>query len=156
MVNDPDFIEPPRTDGDLVELRIVVHGVGMHPVPTGGATGTSTCTGADLCVVDVDAVGEVGGLAVVGQVGADILDEVVPCMPFPNDIASGWKRRCDFSDGLRPNGLGIQPPGSCSFVRVFPFPCEDQDMAIGHPGKIVVVVQFVVRPSQGPQQVAFP
>ena len=154
MVDDPHLVEPPRADGDLVQLRVVIHRVGVHPIAAACASRASATP--DVRVVHVDSMRVVRRIAVVGQGFVRVLDEVVPGMPFPHHRASFRKGRCNFGDGLRPHRLGIRSASQGSVVGGFQFPGQHQHVSVGHPCKIVVVMLLVVRPVEGPKKVAIP
>ena len=89
VINDPDFVVAPATDQDLVKLRVVINSVEMIPellVLSGGWIGIDQSN-----IIADDTV------IVLGRIV--ILDQVIPCVPFPDDVAvrrAGWAglRQC--------------------------------------------------------------
>src|SRR5262249_10248556 len=66
----------------------------------GGATAGRSAGEADLAVaeVHVDEFGVLGHVAEVCLRGVDVLDQVVPGVPLPNDLAGGLTRRFDLDE----------------------------------------------------------
>ena len=90
MVDDPDLVEVMGADEDLVELGVVVHGVDIGPARA-----------PVLVEVDVGKFRMLADNAVVVFTGVEILDEMVPDMPFPDDCSAGWTGRLNFNDMVR-------------------------------------------------------
>ena len=59
MIDDPDFAEVPEADDNLIEVRVVRHGVEVRPVGIGAPSGNDV-------VVDVHAFGMRGDVAIIG------------------------------------------------------------------------------------------
>ena len=95
-----------------------------------------------LAEVDVDQLGMVGDVAEVRLGRVVVLDQVVPEVPFPDDLAgrlagrldldeqSGSKRPSPASSGRRPAAMA-----SCGRLAV---PDDHQHVAVGQPGDVVV------------------
>ena len=78
MIDDPDFVEVMGAHEHLVEFRVVVHGVHMDPV-------------ADevFAEVDVNEFRMVGDSPIIIFACIEVLDEMVPDVPFPDDVPTG-------------------------------------------------------------------
>src|ERR1700694_3209731 len=90
--------------------------------------------------------------AIVGLAVVKVLNQVVPDMPFPNDIAAGWSGRVHFDKGVGPQLAGGQKSGVASrgnrLGRCLGLPRDHQDVAIGQFLDVVmddVVVRVVVK-----------
>ena len=97
MVDDVNFMHASARDGDLVEHRVVVDAVAMHPI---GAASSVSCASS---IIDVDAFGMVSNHPVVVFGGVVILDEVIPCMPSPHDVGAVVAHRLNLDDVIGPN-----------------------------------------------------
>ena len=88
VINDPDFVVAPATDQDLVKLRVVINSVEMIPellVLSGGWIGIDQSN-----IIADDTV------IVLGRIV--ILDQVIPCVPFPDNLASVGPGGLDFGN----------------------------------------------------------
>ena len=90
VVNDPDLVEVMGANENLVELGVVIHGVDIGPARA-------------PILVEVD-VGEFRMLAdntIVVFAGVEILYEVVPDMPFPDNVTTGWPGLVNLEEHIR-------------------------------------------------------
>ena len=78
VVDDPELAEVPRGEHDLIEVGVVGDRVDMVPVAGRG----------ERWVVEVDELGVIGDDAVVGLCRIEVLDEVIPGMPLPDDVGA--------------------------------------------------------------------
>src|SRR5258705_4781268 len=100
VIDNPDLAELRTAENELIQVRVIGHGVHVHPVRIDGHTflpGRSLCCielrwhwfrsriVVALNVVQIDPFRMVGYLAVIGFGPVAVLDEVIPASPFPND-----------------------------------------------------------------------
>lgn len=141
VVDDVNLMHATAGDGDLVEGRVVINPVAVHPI-------RSSCGVArSASIVDVDAARMVLHHPIVVFGWVIILDEVVPCMPFPNHVGTVVAHGLDFDDVVGPDvvlstrrvagNFGI-PPRLKRFGLGSFFPRNHQDVAVGHGFNIVV------------------
>ena len=89
MIDDPDLVEVVGADEDLVEPGVVVHRGKIGPA-------------GDPRLVEVD-VGELRmltNITIVVFTGVEILDEVVPDVPFPDNVTAGWSSLVDLDEHI--------------------------------------------------------
>jgi len=102
VVDDPDLVEVMGADEDLVELGVVIHGVDIGPA-----------SAPVLVEVDVGEFRMLTDVVVVVFAGVEILDEVVPDVPFPDNVAAGWSGLVDLDEHIRVK-LGADAVGVAS------------------------------------------
>ena len=90
VINDPNFVAATGAEHDLVERGIVVERV--HVVPKRGR-------GAAVAG-DIHQFGMRGGIAVVGFGLVGVLDEMIPDVPFPDNLAAVRIDRLNFDDSI--------------------------------------------------------
>ena len=156
MVQNIEFVPIAGVQDELVEPRVVGHGIAMEPVAPARAPG-ETASG-NCAVIDVKALQMLCGIPVVGQVGGDVLNEVVPCVPFPDHVSAGFAFRCNFQEGRGPERAVFvsEPADRSRLLWAVVFPSQQDHVPIGQPGHVVVVVQGVVGEGVAPHQVPFP
>ncbi len=117
VVEDPDLAEIVNAHQNLVKLGVIGHGVEVVPVrvdPLGPARRRTDVPdrlqlieavflGHDgghgiLDVVDVNELGVGGHIAEIGLRRIMVLDQVVPEVPFPDDVAGGFSGRLDLDE----------------------------------------------------------
>ena len=91
VIDDPDLPEVVHAEDDLVQLGAVIDRVGV--VPVGPAVHD---------IVQVDQFGMVGHHAVVVLGGVVVLNQVVPGVPLPDDIAGGGTGGMHLDDAVGP------------------------------------------------------
>ena len=156
VVNDPDFAVAPATDQDLVKLRMVVNPVEMVPE-------LLVLSGRGIGIDEADVVAD-DTVVILGRIV--ILDEVLPDMPLPDDIAAigpGW---LNFIDGVGEHEtavggnrahaqVGVEPGGDDIGQR-FIFADDHNHIAVGENLKVVVAHVGARVQVEGPNEVAFP
>ena len=158
VVDDVELVEAAGAEDDLIQVGIVRKAVAVYPV--GKAAGAAAGAGA---VVDVQFFGVVGWVAVVGQVGVEILHNVVDGVPFPHDFGAVAADGFQFHDGFGPEALVVDEGGVAAQVNGFLlrnlFPCQHEDVAVGQGLNIVVLVVIgrgiIVRPDEVAVPVVF-
>ena len=90
VVDDPNLVEVMGAYENLVELGVVVHGVDIGPARA-----------PVLVEVDVGEFRMLADITVVIFTDVKILDEVVPDMPFPDNVTAGWSRLVDLDEHIR-------------------------------------------------------
>ena len=122
-------------DHDLVEFSIVMNRIRMQPVAHFARV-----------VVHINAAREIRRVAVIGQRGVVILDQVIPHMPFPDNVTGVRARWFHLDDMLGPelafldrgwittcgNALGLS----------LHLPCEDENVPVGE--RLDVMVGLVL------------
>src|SRR5262245_21785273 len=98
VVDNPHFIEGRHAQDDLIELRIVVDGIGMEHISQKGAASRRAS-------IDVDPFGVCSGIRVVLESGIDVLNEMVPHMPFPDDPRPIWALGFELDQHVRPDAV---------------------------------------------------
>ena len=81
MIDDPKLIKAMDGKYYLVQLCIIVHGIYMVPVRPAVWI---------INIVQVNQLRMVGNSAVICLGGVMILDQVIPDVPFPDNIVSVW------------------------------------------------------------------
>ena len=132
VVDHPDFAQVMYAEHDLIQARVVVNAVGVQPVGVRVKR-----------VVDINQLGVIANDAKVGLGVVKVLDQMVPDIPFPNDIASGRSSLLNLYDLFRPEFALIEQ------VRVaargygcrlsFQFPCDYQHVTVGQPLHIMMM-----------------
>ena len=139
MIDHPQLVEVGRAHDDLIEVGVIRHAVGVKEV-AGWILGHAG--GADPVAVDVDPLGMVRRIAVIGEVRIDILDQMIPCVPFPDDSRVIEPHRFEFDEHVGPKAaFGDQlfaPSGSAALFNGLELPGDGQQVAIGKHGHIVV------------------
>ena len=132
MVDDPDFPEVVHAEDDLIEFGAVVDRVGVIPVGP-----------AVHHVVEIDQLGMVGHDAVVFLGEIVVLDQVVPSLPLPDDVAGGGPGGLDFDDAVGPQlavakqrGVAARGDGLGLALHL---PGDQQDVSIGQDLDVVVL-----------------
>ena len=97
VVDDPDLAEVTHADHDLIELLVVVDGVGVVNVGTAATE------------VDIDQFGMIGDYAVVRLGGIVVLDKMIPQAPFPDDIPAARSDWLDFYHDVGPEFALAEP-----------------------------------------------
>ncbi|MFM1942463.1 MAG: hypothetical protein RI897_1445 [Verrucomicrobiota bacterium] len=115
---------------------MVVDAVAMEPV----GSFAERCCGSE--VIDVDEFGVGGDVVVVGFGWVEVLDEVIPDAPFPDDSGVVCAVGLEFHDFLGPEGVigehcGVATGGD-GFLGGFKFPDYGEDIAIGEGADFVV------------------
>ncbi|MCZ7587012.1 MAG: hypothetical protein M5R36_28725 [Deltaproteobacteria bacterium] len=87
VINDPDFAEVTHAQNDLVEFRVVVDGVGVRPVGRG-----------IQAIIDVNKFRVILDDAEVVPARVEILNQMIPEIPRPDDVAALRIRGFDFDD----------------------------------------------------------
>src|SRR5207245_7153901 len=82
VVDDPNFAEVPQAHEHLVEIRVVVDSIEMCPV------GICALRWRDI-VINVYALRVRSHITVVRFLSIDVLNQVIPQVPFPNDLSAG-------------------------------------------------------------------
>ncbi len=100
MVENPDLVEVMGADEDLVELGVVVYGGEIRPA-----------LAPVLVEVDIGEFRMLAHIAVIALEGVEILDEVVPDVPFPDDVATRRSGLVDLDEHVRvelvAGGVGV-------------------------------------------------
>jgi len=111
VVDDPHLIQGRRAHQDLIELLVVVDRVHVDPVRPGVASSR----------IDVHELRVVGNDAKIVFRRVEILDQVVPQVPLPNDGSRRRSRLLDLDNVLWPQrvvSLGEDPrPDAVVFPR---------------------------------------
>ena len=110
VVDDPDLIKGGHAEDDLVEFGIVGNRVRMKDI--------ARETKASCVAVDVDSFGTRCGISVVLQSGLDVLNEVVPEMPFPDNSRIVWRLRLELDQHVGPDSAGWYRGGRRPTARV--------------------------------------
>ena len=90
MIDDPNLVEVMSAHENLVEFRVVIHGVHMNPV-----------TAEVFTEVDVDEFRCLTDVAEVVFAGVEILDEMIPEVPFPDNLTARWSCLMDLDEAIR-------------------------------------------------------
>ncbi len=97
VVNDVNFVHAAARDGNLVEDGVVIDAVAVHPVgPSCGVSGPPR-------IVDVDQLWMVFHDAVIVLGWIVVLNQVVPCVPSPDDVGAVVTNGLNFHDVVWPN-----------------------------------------------------
>ena len=122
VIDHPDLAEVTHADHDLIELLVVVDGVGMVDV------------GNVAAEIDIDQFGMIGDHAIVRLCGIVVLDEMVPHTPFPDDISAAGPDWLDFNHAVGPEFAFAEPRGISSgrygFGRRLILPGDQQHVAV--------------------------
>src|ERR1043166_3807434 len=132
MINDPDLAEAMAAHNDLIERGIIADRVDMQPIRA-GALGA---------IVQVYQLGVLGDDPIIRPGRIVALHQVIPCMPFPNDIGGGRAGRGQFYELLAPHYSPNQRriPARGNGLRVcFLLPGNSKYMPVGHRTYIVVL-----------------
>ena len=109
--------------------------------------------------VDVDQFGVLAHVAEVRLRGVSVLDQVVPGVPFPDDLAGGLAGGLDFNDRVsqpRPtHGIGPTAGGDCLGAGL-DLPDDQQDVAVREPADGVVGDALVIMELEVPDEAAVP
>src|SRR5690348_14409572 len=122
MIDDEDLAEVRAAQDELVQVRIVSHGVDVHPIRINGhrllgrrrsvlALGFGGIrfrryrlrSGVSFArkIIHVEPFRMVRYLAEVGHGAIAVLNEVIPAPPFPNDLAGFGARGPDLDQAIR-------------------------------------------------------
>ena len=141
VVNDVNLVHALAGESDLVKDGVVINAVAVHPI---GSTGLIT---RSAHIVDVQKLGMLGYHTVILLRFVIILDEMVPCMPAPNDFCIICADRLDFDDLVRPNvvlssgriaGDGRIPSRLKRFLFGALFPGDHQQVPVRHGFNVVM------------------
>src|SRR4051812_27110162 len=131
MVKNPDLAEVAKTHEYLIEIGVIRNRIEMRPV----RIGTLPC---NHVVIDVDSLRMRPNLAKVVLVFVDILDEVIPEMPFPDNFSAGLPHRLDFNEAiglhLRALGTGRNAASRNGFGSSFLFFHDHENVSVGQAG----------------------
>ncbi|MBL0174357.1 MAG: hypothetical protein IPP94_03660 [Ignavibacteria bacterium] len=105
MVDHIHFVEIVGGEDDLVQFGIVVDAVQVHPIPGGHVSG-----------IDVEEFWMITHDAVICFRRVVVLDEMIPRMPFPDDVAAAGSCRLHLDDVVGPDGCGVIETG-CDALR---------------------------------------
>ena len=97
VVDHPDLIDGPHTDDNLIQLGVVIDRVAMEPVGT---------LVSDR--VDISQFRMVGHNAEVLLGGIEILNQMIPRMPLPDDFARTRTRLSHLDDVIRPQLIVVE------------------------------------------------
>ena len=75
MIDHPDLIQIPGTDQDLIKLLIVIHGIGMDPVPL-----------IIIGKINIQQLRMLPHHSIIFQVRIPFMDQMIPDMPFPDNL----------------------------------------------------------------------
>lgn len=133
---------------------MVVDTVAMEPI---GSFAERCCGGE---VIDVDEFGVTGDVVVVGFSWIEVLDEVIPDAPFPDDCGVICAAGLEFHDFLGPESVigehcGVATGGD-GFFGGFEFPDYGEDIAIGEGADFVVGALVIIPDAVFPEEVALP
>ncbi len=156
VVDDVYLVHASTRERNLVQVRVVVDAVAVHPIGTPSSVARSTD------VVDVDFSGMVFHRAVIVLARVVILDQVVPSVPLPYNFSIIGPHRFDLNDVVGPNvvlpaggvaGNGGVSPCLQGFCLCFVLPSDHEDVAVRHGLDVMMgnVLLAVVgpRPLQG-------
>ena len=151
--DDPDFVEGRDAHDDLVDVGVGPIVDGVHVEPVGGLV-------AERAVVEVDAALVVGHDAEVGLGAVEVLDEVVPGAPFPDDVRAAHAVGLKLDELVTPQ-LAAGEQGRVAAIldaleAVEDLPADGDDVATRRDGEIVVQPQAVVVGAEAPQDVVVP
>lgn len=96
MVDNPDFVTVMGTEEDLVSLGVVIDGVHVGPTDV-----------PPIVAVDVGKLWMISDDAVVVFGRIEVLDHVIPDIPFPDDVPTGGSSLVDLDDKI---GVEIAKP----------------------------------------------
>ena len=146
VVDHPELAQVVGADQDLVEGGVVVDRVHVRPVGVRPPR-----------EVEIHQLGMVGDDPVVGLRRVEVLDEVFPEVPLPDDRAGRGAGRLHLDDVVRPEALrgheGGVPPGGDRLGARLQLPGDEQQVAVGEPLGVVVLEVEVGRVDVVPRDV---
>jgi len=133
VIDDPDLILTVGAEQHQVVDRVVVHRV--HVVPVVGLVRKGR-------VVHVDQLGVIGHHAEVGLAGIEILDQVIPDVPFPDDRTGRRTGGLDLDDVIGAHRVAVDQRRIAAarngLRNRLGLPGDHQHIAIGHGFDVVM------------------
>ena len=115
---------------------------------------------AAVISIDVDELGVIRDRAVALQIRIEVLDQVIPGVPFPDDLRVVLAERLQLVDGVGPHalvrdGLRVAPVGDGVLAEAV-LPGDSQEVAVRQGSDVVVEGLVVVRHDELPEEFAVP
>ena len=152
--DDPDFVEGRDAHDDLARRVVegeVIDRIHVQPV---GRLGTFRAE------VEVNLVLLVGNDPVVGLGAVEVLNEVVPGAPLPDNVGTALAVRLELDELVAPQFTPGEEGGVAAVVdaleAVEDLPADGDHIAAGHHGEVVVQAQAVVVGREAPQNLVVP
>ncbi len=143
-----------NAENDLIEVRVVVDRVGVHPVRL------PQFTALKRDIIDVDLFGMVRSTAVIWFFWIDVLDQMIPGAPAPDHFATRFPGRVDLEDGVDPHLIAREQCWMATdgeaFFLVLLLPCDHQEIAVGKRFDVMVRDVLFRSPVQIPGDFARP
>ena len=141
VVDNIDFIHVLARQCDLVQNRVVINAVAVHPV------GFSSLGSCGIDEVNVEQFWMIGNHAIVVFAWVVVLHQMVPSMPAPNHVATRCSIRLDFDDFVGPDTVATARCIGCNrwvsarlqaFLFGFRLPSDHQNVAVWHRFDVMV------------------
>ena len=189
MVDDPDLVQSTYGEQDLVQVGVPGDGIRVKPVgpppsPSRPVSSSVGRPGVRLWLlarvtqggkalhflgrfkwtvqagVDVHPAGHGSRIPEAGKGRVEILHEVVPSVPFPDNFCAIWKDRLQLKDAIRPQPflahlLRISTVGN-GLLPGLSLPRNHKDVSAGQWAYIVVLEQVFVGQVKFPKKFTLP